>query len=58
VYDSSVDNSSAIHPELAVGMDIPYPALSGGWVQYRRTAEEFGSVRQDVVAGPCQISSP
>jgi hypothetical protein len=56
VYDSIVDNSSAIHPELAVGMDIPYPSLTGGWAQYRTTGEEFGSVRHDVLAGPCQIS--
>jgi hypothetical protein len=35
-------------------MDIPYPSLTNGQVQFRLPTEAFGHVRQDVFAGPCQ----
>lgn len=54
VYDSAVNNSSAVHPELKVGMDIPYPSLTNGFIQVR-TVTNDDLVRQDVLVGPCSI---
>ena len=54
VYDTRINNSAAVYPELSIGMDIPYPSLTNGQVQFRLPAEAFGRVRQDVFAGPCQ----
>jgi hypothetical protein len=54
VYDSRINNSSAVYPELSIAMDIPYPSLTNGQVQFRQPTDAFGSVRQDVFAAPCK----
>jgi len=54
VYDSLVNNSSAIHHTIHVAMEIPYPSLTGGFCQ---VLLENGDdlVRQDAFAAPCEL---
>jgi len=53
VYNTRVGTSGSIYRGIQVGMDIPYPALSGGSILFRLGDTDSGTVRTDVFVGPC-----
>lgn len=58
IYNSAVNTTGGIHRAFSVSMDIPYPSLSGGYALFRLSDSDNGSIRQDVVAGPCGFPIP
>src|SRR4029453_6036134 len=53
VYDSRVNNSSAVHHTVQVGMDLSYPALTGQCQVLLPDGDDL--VRNDAFAGPCEV---
>src|SRR5262245_9586220 len=53
VYDSRVNNSSAIHHTVQVAMELSYPALTG-WCQVL-LPDGDDLVRNTATAGPCEV---